>query len=311
MTKTQDATAGVSFTVTLDDEGATIQPENWEPSEHRLSPSKINLLLRCPRAFYYKYIEKLPDKLTLHLFRGTVVHNILQDIFTKEFKSPHKWRNGEPQEWAVLEFRKKWKELHETKEWLFKDPNIDGDVMERETIELLINFCHKIEKKLNELIDWGVAKSPYHALHQLKPHFAEQRIHNEEFKTMGIIDSVVKDFEDNISIVDYKTSKRYGHWVPEDYYRQLIIYALLYYKDTGVMPMFAGIDWLRYDESYFVRITQSEIDEAQNLIRGVHDDLENRGTDIENYELVPQKLCEWCAFYHKPCQPEEAMEAKK
>jgi len=39
------------------------------------------------------------------------------------------------------------------------------------------------------------------------------------------------------------------------------------------------------------------------LIRGIHDDLGRRGSDIENYELVPQKLCEWCAFYKKPCEP--------
>ena len=71
------------------------------------------------------------------------------------------------------------------------------------------------------------------------------------------------------------------------------------------MPQFAGIDWLRYDESYFVRITPAEVEEAQNLIRGVHDSLKEKGLEMENYEKVPQKLCEWCAFYQKPCDPEK------
>ena len=296
-------TPNTTYTVTMDDSGATIGPDDWEPSEHRLSPSKINLFLQCPRAFYYKYIEKLPDKLTLHLFRGTIVHNILEDIFEQKFKSPTLWRDGEPQEWAILQFRKQWAERKEKMPWLFKDPNIDADVMEKETMQLLINFCGKVEKKLEELVDWGVAKSPWMALNQLKPRFSEQRLHNKKHKIMGIVDCVVQDFEKNISIVDYKTSKRYGHWLPDDYYRQLIIYAFLYYNDTGIMPQFAGIDWLRYDESYFVRITPAEVEEAQNLIRGIHDTLKEKGLEKENYELTPNNLCEWCAFYQKPCEP--------
>ena len=46
----------------------------WEPSFMRLSPSKINTYMKCPREFYYKYIAKIPEKKTIHLFRGTLVH---------------------------------------------------------------------------------------------------------------------------------------------------------------------------------------------------------------------------------------------
>ena len=60
--------------------------EVWEPSFMRLSPSKINTYYKCPREFYYKYIAKLPEQKTIHLFRGTLVHQILEDLFKKEFK---------------------------------------------------------------------------------------------------------------------------------------------------------------------------------------------------------------------------------
>ena len=311
MTEKEITPNGASFTVTVGDEYSEVEVDSWEPSDLPLSPSKINTFLQCPRNFYYRYIAKLPDKLTLHLFRGTIVHDILERIFEQEYKYPSRWRNGEPQEWALLEFRKLWAERKEKMPYLFKDPNIDADVMERETIDLLVNFCHRVEKKLHELMDWKVARSKDMALKQLKPHFAELRLHNKELSIRGIVDVVVKDFEDNISIVDYKTSKRYGSWLPEEYYRQLIIYALMYKEHTGVTPKFAGIDWLRYDDCYFVAITDGTIEEARELIKSIHNEIKERGDDESKYEMVPQTLCKWCAFYKKPCEPKGIYSKKK
>jgi len=311
MTENEITPNGASFTVTVGNEYSEVEVDSWGPSDLPLSPSKINTFLQCPRNFYYRYIAKLPDKLTLHLFRGTIVHDILERIFEQDFKYPSRWRNGEPQEWALLEFRKLWAIKKEKMPYLFKDPNIDAEVMERETIDLLVNFCHRVEKKLHELMDWKVARSKDMALKQLKPHFREVRLNNKELKIRGIVDVVVKDFEDNISIVDYKTSKRYGSWLPDDYYRQLIIYALLYKEETGVTPKFAGIDWLRYDDCYFVAINDGVIEEARELIKGIHNEIKKRGDDVEQYEMVPQTLCKWCAFYKKPCEPKGIYSKKK
>ena len=122
MKETQSDSSEFTFTVSVDTETET-EDIDWTPSEQRLSPSKINTFLHCPRQFYYKYIEKLPDQLTLHLFRGTIVHEILEDLFEKEFKYPSRWRNGEPQEWAILEFRKKWAERKAKMPWLWKNPS--------------------------------------------------------------------------------------------------------------------------------------------------------------------------------------------
>ena len=312
MTKIENTPSGASFTVTIGNEKTTeVEVDDWTPSNLPLSPSKINTFLQCPRNFYHRYIEKLPDKLTLHLFRGTIVHDILERIFDQEYKYPSQWRNGEPQEWAILEFRKQWEARKEKMPWLFQDPKIDADVMERETIDLLVNFCHRIEKKLYELVDWKVARSKDMALKQLRPHFAEMRIHNKNLSIRGIVDVVAKDFEGNISIIDYKTSKRYGHWLPEEYYRQLIIYALMYYEETGVVPKFAGIDWLRYDDIMFVAINDENLREARELIKGIHNEIKKRGDDVEQYEMVPQTLCKWCAFYKKPCKPKGIYSKKK
>jgi len=85
----------------------------------------------------------------------------------------------------------------------------------------------------------------------------------------------------------------------------------LYQEETGVTPKFAGIDWLRYDDCYFVAINDGVIEEARELIKGIHDELKKRGDDIEQYPLVPQTLCKWCAFYKKPCEPKGIYSKKK
>ena len=91
----------------------------WEASSMRLSPSKINTFRKCQREFYYKYIEKLPEQKTIHLFRGTLVHAILEDLFKTKFRSFKAWETGNPHEWIVEQFETGWKDKIEKHKWLW------------------------------------------------------------------------------------------------------------------------------------------------------------------------------------------------
>lgn len=91
------------------------EEEKWEPSFMRLSPSKINTYMKCPREFYYKYIAKIPEKKTIHLFRGSLVHAILEDLFKKQFKSFKSWEEGKPSEWMQEQFETRWASDIDTK----------------------------------------------------------------------------------------------------------------------------------------------------------------------------------------------------
>ena len=306
MTEKLDSGNGMSFSVTIDGD---VPDDDWERSEMRLSPSKINMYLKCPRSFYYRYIAKLPETMTIHLFRGTIVHNILEDLFKKKFKYASYWKRGAAERWISAEFKREWDKLVDTKPWLFKD--YDEKQFRIETHDMLINYCKRVENKLREMMEWGVYRSKDLAFKNLRPLETEMRLHNADLKIMGIIDGVTKDFEGNISLIDYKTSKRYGPWLPEDYYRQLIIYALLYYEHTGVVPKFAGIDWLRFDETYFVKITDSELAEARQIIKDMHTALIDNKNEEENFEKIPSNLCKWCSFYKNPCDVDLKVLKKK
>ena len=98
------------------------------------------------------------------------------------------------------------------------------------------------------------------------------------------------DFDGGTTLLDYKTSKRYGPYLPDDYYVQLIIYAFLYTLEMGEMPKFVGVSYLRFDDTFYVKVNQQVLDEAKEIIKNVHDlikekheeeDWEQRNTKME------------------------------
>jgi len=276
------------------------QPDGakWEPSFMRLSPSKINTYHKCPREFYYKYIAQMPEKKTIHLFRGTLVHAVLEDLFKKQFRNFTAWEKGDPSAWMEEQFQERWAKDIDSKTWLLELHTADEmAAMKIETQELLQNFVGSVNKKLNEMVTWKIYKSKWQAWNSVAPKYAEKWVKSKDYAVIGIVDAVCSDFDGGTTLLDYKTSKRYGPYLPEDYYRQLIIYAFLYTLEMGEMPNFVGVSYLRFDDTFYVKVNQGVLDEAKEIIMYVHDCLSERMKDEDKYEQKPQNLCKWCSFY--------------
>jgi len=270
----------------------------WEPSFMRLSPSKINTYYKCPREFYYKYIAKIPEKKTIHLFRGTLVHKILEDLFKYQFRNFSAWEKGDPETWMQEQFETGWEEKIASKKWLLDlHSKEEIDAMCKETNDILLNFVKSVDKKLTEMVQWKIYKSKYQAWNSVAPKYAEKWVKSNDYAVIGIVDAVCNDFDGGTTLLDYKTSKRYGPYLPEDYYRQLIIYAFLYTLEMGEMPKFVGVNYLRFDDTFFVKVNQGVLDEAKETIMFVHDCLKERMEVEENYEQKPQNLCKWCSYH--------------
>jgi putative RecB family exonuclease len=274
----------------------------------RLSPSKINTYLKCPREFYYNYIAKLPQKKTIHLFRGTLVHQVLEDLFKKQFKTLPQWEKGVPKLWVQRQFEDGWEEKIAKHKWLWEvHTNEEMDAMYKETEALLQNFVDSVDKKLTEMVSWKIYKNKQQAWNAVAPKYAEKWVKSKEYAIVGVIDVVCSDFDGGTTLLDYKTSKRYGAYLPEEYYRQLIIYAFLYTLEMGEMPTFVGVNYLRFDDTFFVKVNQEVLDEAKDLIKMVHDCIKEREEYEDRYEQKPQNLCKWCSFHKSnggPCDAE-------
>ena len=280
----------------------------WTPSHMRLSPSKINTYLKCPREFYYNYIAKIPQKKTVHLFRGTLVHQVLEDLFKKQFKTLPQWEKGVPKAWVQEQFETGWEEKIAKHKGLWDvHTKEEMDNMYVETEALLQNFVDSVDKKLTEMVTWKIYKNKQQAWNAVAPKYAEKWVKSKDYAIVGVVDVVCKDFDGGTTLLDYKTSKRYGAYLPEEYYRQLIIYAFLYTLEMGEMPTFVGVSYLRFDDTFFVKVNQEVLDEAKELIKMVHDCIKEREEYEDRYEQKPQNLCKWCSFYKGnggPCDVE-------
>ena len=119
--------------------------------------------MKCPREFYYKYISKLPEKKTIHLFRGTLVHKVLEDLFKNKFRTLSQWEKGGPAIWVQDQFEKFWKHVagHRANEIAY----IYG---ERDKPD----YLGKVYRKILEPICWSVGmlckKSDWSILYKSK-----------------------------------------------------------------------------------------------------------------------------------------------
>jgi|TARA_R110001599_G_scaffold214893_3_gene413048 hypothetical protein len=196
------------------------------------------------------------------------------------------------------EFVTGWEEKITSKGWL-KELHSEEEIeaMRIETHDILLNFVKSVDKKLNEMVQWKIYKTKYQAWNSVAPKYSEKWVKSNQYAIIGIVDAVCNDFDGGTTLLDYKTSKRYGPYLPEDYYRQLIIYAFLYTLEMGEMPNFVGVNYLRFDDTFYVKVNQGVLDEAKEIIMFVHDCLKERMEDEEKYEQKPQNLCKWCSFY--------------
>ena len=110
----------------------------------------------------------------------------------------------------------------------------------------------------------------------------------------GFIDSVQKDFEGNIILVDYKTSNKYKNVLSDEYVLQLGIYAYLWQKQFGKLPYMVCINYLKFDESYYILVTPSLIADAKAKILSMRNQIVDFKLDEEKYYKKESKLCDWC-----------------
>lgn len=258
------------------------------PKDIKLSPSSINTWFMCKRKYYNKYVLKLPEKQTIDLVRGSIIHKVLEDIFTIKIGKAYK-----------TQLRKKVKDLlrenwesHES----VKTFDVEkGETYYQESEMIVLNVVDRLIYQMDILLKNGKASCPFHAFMIIKPKFREQRLSDTELNVGGILDTVQNDFDGNVIIVDYKTSNKWKNVFPEDYRRQLGIYAYLYKVKNGDYPDLACVNYIRYGESYYMIITPSFVKEAINDIKTCREGIKT--DDIEDYPTKEQTLCKWCSFY--------------
>jgi len=256
-----------------------------------LSPSSINCFNQCPKKFWYHYFERLPEKPSINLVKGSAVHYALETLFDMK-----KFIKGNYKK-ELFEFAKK----DYLKKMVMKDLEIT-DEEKQEHLEdgenIIRIFINRLCDQIDNLLISKKASSPTHAFHLLKPQFRELKLSDSELKVRGVIDTVQKDFDDNLTLVDYKTSNKYKNVFSNDYKLQLAIYAYLYKKNEGVNVEYLCINYLRFGESFYIDNTPDLIRKAIFHINNVRLFIQLNDKE-EQYFKQESKLCEYCSYYEQ------------
>lgn len=256
------------------------RPNSLKPKLAQFTVSGLLTYQRCPRWYYYQYLEQLPPTVIATSYRllradtlGSLIHFICQHIKSVDELTPLIQRGIEHLELSYLS-----SEMILTKLACQLGP--------------YIKHFLKGEKRLQQQIDFQRVKD-----------WREFSFHLIVGRGLikGTIDRVLLE-SDRVTIIDYKSNKLAGTEVDRtavNYRLQAHIYALAIYQLTGIQRVDCKLHFLHPDKYWEKKITRGEMGLiTDQLIELQEKIIRSQVTTANNIESFP------CAHHPSIC-PED------
>ena len=228
----------------------------------KLSKSKVNSFLKCRREFRYRYIDKVEEEPNEAMALGTDVHDIAEQfIKTGGISSDN--------------YRKKLQELADK-----QGSQYDLSVH----LDNLADFFEDVFQ--NEKMHYEVFS-------------CEDYLYDEEHDFSGLIDLAVRDENNDIIIIDYKTGKPGSI---KKYRLELAYYKMLLESQyPNVEIISAGIFFTKDGKARFLNFVECQDKGAfctEKDCQAATDLLDFVRKEIEAQRFHPNKqfLCKYCTF---------------
>jgi putative RecB family exonuclease len=238
----------------------------------RLSPSRISDFNNCPQLYKYRVIDLLPEPPSIDAERGTLIHTVLEDLF----ELPAVDRNLEA---AIELLPSRWQAQIDAK------PSVAALVLDNgawfQRAEQLLGNYFTLEKP-------NTFEPTYRELH------LEMDL-SEKLYLHGYVDRLDVAPTGEVRIVDYKTGKSPKPGWEEKALFQLRVYALLYWKNHGVIPKLLQLIYLGDTRLVKSVPTEADLIKTERILFDIAEDILRA---IERNEFRPRttKLCDWCFF---------------
>src|SRR3954470_18322011 len=241
-----------------------------------LSPSRAADFLSCPLLFRYRTIDRLPEGSSPDAVRGTLVHQVLEDIFDLPAaeRTPTAAHTLLEPTWAALQQRSpSAREVAATLDepsWLASAHEVLGGCFVLEAPTRLEPL--EREAYVEVTLDNGL---------QLR----------------GIIDRLDRAPNGAIRVVDYKTANSPAQGFEARALFQLRVYALILWRTRGVVPRMLQLVYLGSVASEMVRYEPEEADllATERKVEAIWEAIEEAQRSGE-FEPTPGRQCDWCAF---------------
>lgn len=245
-----------------------------------LSPSRANDFLNCPLLYRFRTIDKLPEPPSSDAIRGTLIHSVLEYLFTL----PRQERVLGAAEEQLIPLWNEMKMNRTDVQELMSELNEDQFLLSALTL------IHRYFELENPTIFDPT---------ELETHV--EVVINDNLLIHGYIDRLDIAPTGEIRIVDYKTGKAPSVGFEEKSFFQMKFYALILWRTLGRVPKRLQMIFLGDGKVLSQDPTEDELIRTQKKIEEIASAIEvSKSTG--NWPTRKSKLCDWCA--HQKICPE-------
>lgn len=257
-----------------------VVPTAAEAHEWALSPSRALDFKNCALLYRLRVIDKLPEPPSVEAARGTVIHAVLEGLFDL----PASARTVAA---AIEQVEPQWRALIET------DPDL-GALVDADPAGLTA----LLESTRELLGNYFTLEDP----RRLEP--AEREVLVETtlpsgVRLKGFIDRLDRSPAGDLRVVDYKSGKSPSELFEGKALFQLRFYALMLWRETGVLPRLLRLYYLRDREILDYSPDEADLRSLERQLEAVAAAI-IRARETGDWRAKPGRLCDWCA-HHAVC----------
>jgi putative RecB family exonuclease len=240
-----------------------------------LSPSRAGDFLACPLLFRYRTIDRLPTSSSPDAVRGTLVHQVLEDIFDlpAPARTPAAAHALVDPAWAAL--RERSAQVRDVAATL-DEPS-------------WLASAHQVIDR------WFVLEDPTRLEPAEREAWVEATLPSG-LTLRGVIDRLDEAPDGSLRIVDYKTASAVKEGFEQKALFQLRLYALVLWRSRGVVPRMLQLVYLG-ETSEMVRYEPDEADllATERKVDAIWAAIQE-STRTGVFEPSPGRQCDWCDY---------------
>ncbi|MGH3446106.1 MAG: RecB family exonuclease [Nocardioidaceae bacterium] len=256
-----------------------------------LSPSRASDFMTCPLLYRFRVIDKLPEQPSVDAVRGSVVHKVLEDLYSL----PAADRTHDR---ANLMLGPVWEAL------LDEEPELaemfaSGDASSASGADDGPDLAAWLEQCRTLLGRYFTLEDPQ----RLEP--AEREVHvghtlESGLTIHGYIDRVDRAPTGEVRIVDYKTGRSPSERFEAKALFQMKFYALVVWRTRGVIPTQLRLVYLGNGEMLHYEPDEADLLATERKVEALWSAI-RRATDTGQWLPHKSALCGWCE--HQPICP--------
>ncbi len=246
-----------------------------------ISPSRAADFMTCPLLYRFRTVDRIPEPFSIHAVRGTVVHRVLEDLFSlpAEERTPERARAMLVPTWEAF---------------VEADPRLGVMVAEAEAADPASpGFLDWIRSGWEVLDRYFELEDP----RRLEP--AERELYVEtlldsKLLLRGFVDRLDVAPDGAIRISDYKSGSSPGEAGEAKALFQMKFYALVIWRMRGVLPKVLQLVYLGNGEILRYEPDEADLLATERKVNALWEAI-RRADEEQDWRPNPSRACDWCA----------------